>query len=230
MPAIGGAGRVLGAFLVHALVPPRDLARRAVVDDAAAVEQQRARAQLAHAGQVVADEEHRAAFVPEILHAAQAAVAEMQVADRQHLVDDQDLRLEVRRHRKRQPHEHAAGVVLHRRVDELLELGERDDRVELADDLRAEHAEDGAVQEHVFPAGQLGMKAGADFQQARHAAGEIDVALGGRRDPRQHFQQRALAGAVGSDDADDLADVDPERDVLQRPERPRALAAGRPSA
>ena len=56
---------------------------------------------------------------------------EMQVADRQHLVHDQNFGLEVRGHRKRQPHEHAARVVLDRRVDELLELGERDDRVEL---------------------------------------------------------------------------------------------------
>ena len=31
--------------------------------------------------------------------------------------------------------EHAAGVVLDRRIDELLELGEGDDRVELAHDL-----------------------------------------------------------------------------------------------
>jgi hypothetical protein len=109
--------------------------------------------------------------------------------------------------------------VLHRRVDDCSSSANATIASNLRDDLRAEHAEDGAVQEHVFPAGELGMEP-ADFQQAGHATGEIDsVALGGRRDPRQHLQQRALAGAVGSDDADDLADVDPERDVLQRPER-----------
>ena len=97
----------------------------------------RAIAQLADAGQIVADEQHRAALVAHVAHPAETPVAEMQVADRQHLVDDQDLRLEMRGDRERQPHVHAARVVLHRRVDELLELGERDDLVELAADLVA---------------------------------------------------------------------------------------------
>ena len=39
-------------------------------------------------------------------------------------------------------------------------------------DLRARHAEDRAVQVDVLAAGQLGMKAGADFEQARDAAAE----------------------------------------------------------
>ena len=45
-------------------------------------------------------------------------------------------RLEMRGDGERQPHVHAAGVALHRRVDELLDLGEGDDLVELAADLR----------------------------------------------------------------------------------------------
>ena len=60
---------------------PSDRRRRSVSDDAAAVEQQGARAQLPHAGQVVADEEHRPALVTQILHAAETAIAEVQVAD-----------------------------------------------------------------------------------------------------------------------------------------------------
>ena len=133
----------------------------------------------------------------------------MQVADRQHLVDDQDLGLEVGGDGERQPDVHAARVVLHRRVDELLELRKGDDRVELADDLGAEHPEDGAVEEDVLPAGQVGMKAGADFEQARDAAVQLDIAFGRRGDARQNLEQRALAGAVGADDPQDFADARP---------------------
>ena len=42
--------------------------------------------------------------------------------------------------------------------------------------------------------------------------------VGRRGDPRQDLQHRALAGAVAPDDADGLAGLDLERDVLQRPE------------
>ena len=79
----------------------------------------------------------------------------------------------MRRHGEREPHVHAAGVALHRRVEELLDLGERDDLVELARDLGAAHAEDGAVEEDVLAAGQLRVEAGADLEQARHAAAEV---------------------------------------------------------
>ena len=67
----------------------------------------------------------------------EALLLELRVADGEHFVDDQDLRLEVRRDRERQPHVHAGGVALDRRVEELLDLGERDDLVELAADLGA---------------------------------------------------------------------------------------------
>ena len=57
------------------------------------------------------------------------------VADREHLVDDQDLGVEVRRDRERQPDVHPARVALHGRVDELLDPAELDDLVELRTDL-----------------------------------------------------------------------------------------------
>ena len=94
-------------------------------------------------------------------------------------------------------------VALDRRVEEPLDLGEGDDLVELARDLGARHAEDGAVEVDVLAAGQLGVKAGADFEQARRR-GRGSSTRPSRRlgDARQDLQQRALAGAVAADDAD----------------------------
>ena len=65
-------------------------------------------------------------------------------------------------------------VALDRRVEELLDLGEGDDLVELARDLARRHAEDRAVEEDVLAAGELGVKAGADLEQAADAA--VDIA------------------------------------------------------
>ena len=194
--AIGRARLLVTRVLVHPLVAPRHLGRAAVVDHVTALQHHRPRAQLAHAREVVAHQEHGAPLAAQVLHPAEALVPEMQVPDRQHFVDDQNLRLEVRGDGKRQPHVHPARIGLHWRMDELLELGEGDDGVELADDLRAKHAEDRPVEEDVLPARQIRMEAGADLEEARDAAAQIDVAFGRRGNPRQDLPQRALAGAV----------------------------------
>ena len=52
-----------------------------------------------------------------------------------------------------------------------------------------------------------------------------DLPGGGRIDPRQQPQERALAGAVAADDADPLALVDLEVDVAAAP-RTRTCGAG----
>src|SRR5207245_2685884 len=115
-------------------------------------------------------------------------------------------------------HVHAAGVALDRRVDKPVDLGEGDDVVELAGDLAPRHAEDGAVEEDVFPAGQLGMEPGPDFQKAADLAAQLDAA--GRRlgDAAEDLQEGRFAGAVAADDAHDLPRLDLEGNVAQGPQ------------
>ena len=55
----------------------------------------------------MAHEEHGAAAASDFAHLAEALFLELRVADRQHLVDDQDLRLKVRGDREGEPHIHA---------------------------------------------------------------------------------------------------------------------------
>ena len=138
---------------------------------------------------IVAHKQHRPAMPGHILHLAEALLLKLGVADRQHLVDDQNLRLQMRRHREREPHIHAAGIALHRRIEEFLHFGEGDDLVELALDLGAAHAEDGAVEEDVLAARQLRVKAGADLEKARNAALDLDAARARLGDAREDLQQ-----------------------------------------
>ena len=106
-----------------------------------------------------------------------ALLLEGRVAHREHFVHDQDLRLQVRGDGEGQPHVHAAGVALHRRVDEL---PRRSEKATISSNLRVDlalaHAEDGAVEIDVLAAGELRVEAGADLQQTGDLA--LDRARG----------------------------------------------------
>src|SRR5829696_8493537 len=115
--------------------------------------------------------------------------------------------------RKREPHIHAARVSLHRRVDEFFYLREGDYLVELPLNLCLPHAEDGAVEEDVFAAGQFGVEAGPDFEERADAPMDLDFAFRRGGDAREYFEQGALPRAVTPDDADDVAALDFERKV-----------------
>ena len=126
-----------------------------------------ARAQrLWMASHIVADKQHGAALVGNLVHFSQALLLKCRIADGQHFVDDEDFGLEVGGDGEGEADVHAAGVKLHGGIDEFLDFGEGDDFVEFPGDFGAFHAEDRAVEEDVFAAGQFAVKAGADFEEA----------------------------------------------------------------
>ena len=173
----------------------------------------------------MADKEHRASAFGNLVHLAKAFLLEINIPYREHFVNDQDLRLQMSGYRKRQAHVHPARIPLHRRVEKLLHLGEGDDLVEAVGDFGAFHAEDGAVEEDVFAAGELGVEAGADFEEAADAAVELDFAGGRFRNLGEDLEQGAFAGAVAADDADDFAFLNVEGDVSKCPEELGSAAA-----
>src|SRR5262249_8909458 len=107
---------------------------------------------------------------------------------------------------------------LHRRVDEFVDAGELDDRVELARDLGPGHAHDRALQVDVLATGEIRVKAGGHFDQRADAP--VDRHLAARRPEnlREQLQDRRLAGAIRSDDAERFPRPDLERHVTGRPE------------
>ena len=136
----------------------------------------------------MAHEQDRPAVRCDIPHLAEALPLELQIAHGEHLVDDQNLAAQVRRHGESEPHIHAAAVMLHGRVEKALDAGERDDRVELPANLGAGHPENRAVEEHIFTPGELLIEAGAHFQKAPDAAVEIGLPFGHLRDARENLQ------------------------------------------
>ena len=112
------------------------------------------------------------------LHFAEAFLLKLKVADGQHFVHKQNLRLQMRGDGKGQPHLHAGAEMFERRVDKALDFRESHDLVEFAVDLSLAHAENRAAQVDIFASGQLGMKSGADFEQAADAAVNFGRARG----------------------------------------------------
>ena len=159
-----------------------------------------------------------AAILGDAVDVALALLAKGGVADREHFVEDQDVRLQERGDREGEAHIHAAGVALDRRVDEALDAGEIDDVVKLGADVGLAETEQGARHEHILAPGHIGVKAGADFEQGAHLATKKGSTRGRIGDAGENLQERALARPVATDQPDQLASLDLEVDILQRPE------------
>ncbi len=125
-----------GAPLLVVEVRPDDLAGGPVLAHPAVLEPQGRVAQRLDLVQAVRDEDDRLVGLAQRVHAPHALLLERRVADGEHLVDEQHVGVELADDREAQAGLHARAVVLHRRVDEVLEAGELDDVGQHAIDLR----------------------------------------------------------------------------------------------
>ena len=133
LPSVGLRGCLVWEVAeVQLLVGATDGSRFADLDHVAPLHQHRAIAEALDGVHVVGDEHDRPALALESEELLEALLLEGGIADREHLVDQQDLGFNLDRGGKGQAHEHSRGVVLELEVDELLEFGKRDHGVETA--------------------------------------------------------------------------------------------------
>lgn len=177
----------------------------------------------------MAHEENRPPRPRDRVHLPKASLLEVEVPDGEDLVHDQNLRLEERRYREGEAKVHPARVPLHRRVDEPLHLGERDDLGELRRDFPPPHPEHGTTQEDVLAPCQLRVEAGTDLQKTRDRSMDFREARRRPRDPREDLQKGRLAGSVPSDDSQDLAAAHLEAHVPEGPDRRLFLSSVTPA-
>ena len=169
-------------------------------------------------------------FVAHAVEDVEALLLEGGVADREHLVDQQDVGVDLDRHREGQAHVHARGVVLELEVLELLELGELDHALVAGARLARGEPEHDPVQRDVVAGGEVRVEADAELDERRHPPVAPDLPPVGAVDAGQALQQRALAAAVAPDDAEELPRLDREGDVLQRVQLPRGASAAADAA
>ena len=180
--------------------------------------------------QIVADDHQRLTGSAQFLHLGDALALEGLVADRQHLVHQEQIGVGVHGDRERQPHVHAGGVELDLGVDELLDAAEGDDGIETLVHLLLAQAEDGPVQVDVLTTGEVRMHAGAHLDQPGDPAADTDTAAIREHHTADQFESGRLSGAVEAKQRDRLALGDRERDVVEGVEVVAQLAAssGRP--
>ena len=88
-------------------------------------------------GHAMTDKDDCSASRTDVAHFAEAALLKAGITHSEDFIDQEDFRLEERRHRKRESQVHAAGIPLHRSIDEALDFGEGHDLIELPGDLIA---------------------------------------------------------------------------------------------
>src|SRR5215467_10515705 len=206
------------SFRGQCLVLPYDFTRWAIRDNLPALHQQHAITQRLHGVQVMRDEDDRPTCPSQRAHSIKALLLEAQVADSQHFVQEQNLRLQMGNDRKPQSDVHSGGVPLDRYVDELPDLREVDNTLELSPDLASRHAQDRSIQVYVLPTGQLRMESRPHLDQRRRPPIDRDLPRRGRRDACQQLQYRALAGTIVANDPESLPALDLEAHLSQRPE------------
>jgi glutaminyl-peptide cyclotransferase len=103
-------------------------------------------------------------------------------------------------------------------MDEIADLGEGLNEWQVALHLGTADTHNFAIDEDVLAPRELGIEAGAEFEQRGDAATSDDAPGGRLENAADDLQQRALAAAVGSDQADDFAAFDAEGDIAQSPE------------
>jgi hypothetical protein len=182
------------------------------------LEQNAPRAKLANRLSVVTDEENGSAVSRYIFHLSQTFFLERGVADSENFVDEENLRLEVRRNGKRQACVHAAAVSLRRSVDELLDLRKVHYLVESPRNLAPAHSENRAAEKNVLTACELRMKSGSNFEQRPDSAIDLGASVSRLRNARENLEQRALPRAISPDDSNDFAFANIEAHIAQRPE------------
>src|ERR1700723_1781389 len=146
--AAGGHGGLLVSTYDHFSV--------AVFAELSGVNPDYALAEAANLIHLMADKNNRPAALRYVLHFAQALFLEFDIANGEHLVHQQNFRLQVRGHRKRQTHLHSRAVVLERRIEKALDLREGHDGVFLPLDFAFAHAKDRAAEVDVLAARQFG--------------------------------------------------------------------------
>jgi hypothetical protein len=171
-----------------------------------------------HGEHVVANEDDGASGIGDRPHLPKATFLEFGIANGQHFIHHEDVRLQVRGDRETQTHFHATAVSLDRCIDVVFDAAEGDDLVQLGIDLRTAHAHDGPVEVDVLHAGEFRMEAGAYFQQTGYAALHVNATRGRQGDAREQLQDRALACTVPTDQAQYFALRHIERHIPKCPE------------
>src|ERR1035437_439092 len=188
------------------------------IDHTAVIQPEHAVADGLDVADGVGDEQDGDAALAEFVDLAHAALTEVNVAHGEGFIDQQDFGIDIDGDGEGEAHHHAAGVRLHRLIDEVADFGEGGDVFVALVDLPRGEPENGTVEINVVAAAEFGVESGAQFEPGRHASVDTNRTGSGMKDAGDHLQQSAFAGAIFPHNAEGFAALDLEANVVQRPE------------
>ena len=139
------------------------------------------------------------------------------VADAERVVGQNDVRIEHERRREGQPSILLSGVMQDATVDEIFHVAEREDFGNPRLQPGRFHAEQRSQDMKILTTSKLTAKGRAQRVQQDAQPLSPDIAAGRKGDAGQDVEERALACAVRTDDADPLAGLDDGIDPAQGP-------------
>jgi len=162
----------------------------------------------------MADDEQGRAQLLEFPDTVEALVLKIGIADRQRLVDDQDVGALRCGDAEGQAHLHAGGIHAYRLVDVLANVRKRFDLRHQGRDLVDCEADQLACHVGILPSGEIRVETHPQFKQRSDAAGHGHTAGRRLRSAGDHLQQGTLAGTIHADDAHRFTRCKLETDVL----------------
>src|SRR5580704_8529112 len=137
-----------------------------------------------------------------------AALAEIDIADRERFVHQQDLGVDVNRYCERETNCHATGVGFNRLVHKVADLSELFDLVELRIDLAPGKTEDRGIHVDIVSPAELWVETRAKFEQRRYSPPHGYFSFAGVQNPGDHLQESTFPGPVFAHNAERFGSSD----------------------
>ncbi len=214
----GSGGRDRRVLAERVEVPLQDLGGRPVASLLSLLDPHDPVACVREEPEVMARDERRAARPAQGPEKLVALGDELAVARRERLIEDQDLGVERREGREREPRLHARAVGRERLIRVLADSGEVEDLVHVPFEIPGALPQEERVHAGVLPAREVGVKPCPELEDARDLAVHGDLTRRGPELSREELEERALSSPVDADDPYRLAAVNLELEVLERPE------------
>ena len=113
-----------------------------------------------HLVQIMRYKKHRHTGIHHIDQLLLALLTEFRIADRQHFIQDQNIRTHHGRNRESKSRLHTGGIVLQRNIYKLAKLGELHDLIEFFFHEFARMSKHRSIEENIFRPGILHVEAG----------------------------------------------------------------------
>src|ERR1700758_2498133 len=161
-----GSPPIVDCFIHRTFVMSNNLVGRSEHLDLAVAKPQTAMAHPAEVSHLVIYYDHGMALFEDRFYPLKAFLFERRVPHRNDFIQNDDFRVEIRRHGKSQADVHPAGIVFNRYIDKFFQPGEINDLVELLADLFLGETQHGAIQVDVVSSRKLRMESGPYLKQA----------------------------------------------------------------